>query len=314
MGKLIGYRLAIALPQLALLSLVVFSLTYLIPGSPAAAVLGVQATPDRIAEVEAQLGLDRPFMVRLVEWYGNVFAGDFGNSYVSGRPVMDLLLEKMPATLSLVFGGVVVALVLGIGLGTLAGIRPGGVADRVIAAATSVGLAVPQFWIGLVLTLVFAVNLGWVPVIAYTPISQDPLAWLHGLILPSLALGVSAAALIARQTRAAMVEALASRYVDTLTAAGVSPQRVIVRYGLKNAMVPVLAATGITFSIMIGASFVVEKVFGFPGVGSAMLTSVIGKDFPVVQAGVLLIACLVITINLLIDVGYGLLNPKARPQ
>ncbi|CAL9620170.1 Glutathione transport system permease protein GsiC [Nocardiopsis dassonvillei] len=314
MGRLIGYRLALALPQLALLSLVVFSLTYFVPGSPAAAILGFQATPERVAEVEAQLGLDRPALVRLVDWYAGAFTGDLGQSYVSGRPVTDMLLQRMPATLSLVLGGVVVALVVGVGLGALAGTRPGGVADRVIAAVTSVGLAVPQFWIGLVLTLVFAVRLGWVPVIGYIPLEQDPVAWARGLILPSLALGLSAAALIARQTRAAMVTALSSRYVDALTATGISRSRVVVRYGLKNAMVPVLAATGITFSIMIGASFVVEKVFGFPGVGSLLLTSVIGKDYPVVQGGVLLIACLVIAVNLLIDVGYGLLNPKARPQ
>ncbi|MEY9212126.1 ABC transporter permease [Thermobifida halotolerans] len=314
MRKLVAYRLALALPQLAAVSLVVFSLTYLIPGSPAAAILGAQATPERIEQVEAQLGLDRPALVRLVEWYAGAFQGDLGVSFATARPVTDMLLQRMPATLSLVFGGITVALLLGISLGALAGMRPGSALDRVVSSVTSVGLALPQFWAGLLLTLVFAVNLGWVPVIAYTPPGDDPLAWLHGLILPSLALGISAAALIARQTRTAMAEALSSRYVDTLTAAGVSRRRIVLRYGLKNAMVPVLATTGITFSILIGASFVVEKVFAFPGVGSLMLTSVIGKDFPVVQAGVLIIACLVITVNLFIDMGYGLLNPKARPQ
>lgn len=314
MRKLIAFRLALAVPQLAAISLVVFSLTYLVPGSAAAAILGLSATPDRIQQLEAQLGLDRPPLVRLVEWYANALRGDLGTSVTSSRPVTDLLLQRMPASLSLVVGGVVVALIVGVCLGALAGVRPGSVTDRVVTAASSVGLAVPHFWIGMMLLLVFAVQLGWVPVLAYTPLSEDPLAWLRGLILPSVALGVSAAALITRQTRTAMAEALSSRYVDTLTAAGVSRPRIILVYGLKNAMVPVLASTGITFSIMIGASFAMEKVFAFPGVGDLLLTSVIGKDIPIVQAGVLMIACLVIVVNLCIDVGYGLLNPKARPE
>jgi peptide/nickel transport system permease protein len=203
---------------------------------------------------------------------------------------------------------------IGIGMGVLAGVRPGSSRDRAVVGVTSVGNAIPEFWLGLVLLLVFAVNLGWFPVVGYVPFAVDPVAWLKGIVLPSLALGIGSSALIARQTRAAMVSALASPYVDTLTAAGVSRKRIVFRYALKNAMVPVLSATGITVNILIGASFVVEKVFSFPGIGNLMLTSVVGKDFPVVQGGVLLVACLVILVNLLIDVGYGLLNPRVRPQ
>ncbi|WP_328467810.1 ABC transporter permease [Actinoplanes sp. NBC_00393] len=313
MARLIAYRLALALPQLAAVSLVVFLLTYLIPGSPAAAILGTQANPESIAQLEAQLGLDQSPLVRLGEWFSGAVAGDLGTSIRSALPVTDLLLTRLPATLSLALGGMVVATVAGIGLGVLAGVRPGGPRDRVITAGTSVGLAVPEFWFGLILSLIFAVQLGWVPVIGYTPLTDDPAAWLRGLILPSIALGIGAAALIARQTRGAMAEALASRYVDTLTAAGV-PRRRIIGYAFKNAMVPVLATMGITFRILFATSLVVEVVFAFPGIGNLLLTSVIGKDFPVVQGGVLIIAALVIAVNLLIDVGYGLLNPRVRPQ
>ncbi|MEV0612255.1 ABC transporter permease [Nonomuraea sp. NPDC050404] len=313
MSKLIAYRLALAVPQLAVVALVVFSMIYLVPGSPAGAILGASATPDRIRQVEAQLGLDQPALERLAEWVRQALGGDLGVSYVSSLPVTDLITQRLPATLSLTFGGMVVALVFGVGLGVLAAVRAG-LPDRLIGAATSVGLAVPEFWFGLVLLLLFAVELGWVPVVAYTPLTGDPLGWLRGLILPSLALGAGAAALIARQTRGAMVAALASPYVDTLTAAGVPRGRIVLRYALKNAMVPVLATTGLTFRILIGTSFVVEAIFAFPGVGQLLLTSVIGKDFPVVQGGVIVIACLVIVVNLLIDVGYGLLNPKVRPQ
>jgi peptide/nickel transport system permease protein len=199
-------------------------------------------------------------------------------------------------------------------MGVLAGTRPGSLADRAVVGVTSIGNAIPEFWLGLIFLLVFAVQLRWFPVVGYVPIDVDPAGWLKGIVLPSLALGIGTSALIARQTRAAMVSALAAPYIDTLTASGVPRRRIVYRYALKNAMVPVLSALGITVNILIGASFAVEKVFSFPGIGNLMLTSVVGKDFPIVQGGVLLIACLVIVVNLLIDVGYGLLNPQARPQ
>ena len=314
MRKLVGYRLLFAVPQLALVAVLAFSLTYLVPGSPAAEVLGASATPELIAQVEVQLGLDRPMPERLADWFGGALSGDLGVSYRSSLPVTDLLLDRLPATLSLVAGGLVVAVLIGIGMGVLAGVRPGSGRDRAVVGLTSIGNAVPEFWLGLVLMVVFAVQLGWFPVVGYVPLSEDPVAWLKGMVLPSLALGIGSSALIARQTRAGMVSSLASPYIDALTAAGVPRRRIVLRYALKNAMVPVLSATGITVNILIGASFVLEKVFSVPGIGSLMLTSVVGKDFPVVQGGVLLVACLVIVVNLLLDVGYGLLNPQARPQ
>ncbi|KZM77093.1 ABC transporter permease [Cellulosimicrobium cellulans] len=314
MGKLIAYRLLFAVPQLLIISVVVFSLTYLIPGSPAAAILGTSATPEAIAQLEAQMGLDRPPVERFVEWFGGLLHGDLGTSYRAGIPVTDMLAQRVPATVSIVLGGMVVALLLGVGAGVFTGTRPGTVADRVVTGGTVLGLAIPEFWLGLLLTTVFAVKLGWVPILAWTPFTDDPLGWLRGIVLPSLALGVTGGAIIARQTRAATVSSLASPYIDTLTAAGV-PRRVLVtRYGVKNALVPVLASAGVTFAILIGVSFVVEKVFALPGLGSLMLTSVIGQDFPVVQGIVMITALMVIAVNLLLDIGYGLINPQARPQ
>jgi peptide/nickel transport system permease protein len=314
MAKLIAFRLALAVPQLLLVALLVFSMTYLVPGSPAAAILGTAATPERIAQVEAQLGLDRPFFERLGSWFAAAFQGDLGNSFATGRSVTELLLERLPATLSLVAGGLVVAILLGMALGLLGGTRPGSTTDRVSTTITAITVAIPEFWLGIVLLLIFSVQLGWVPVVAYVPITVDPLRWLQGLILPSIALGVGSAALIARSMRTSMAETLSARWVDTLTATGMSRPRVIYRYGLKNALVPVLASTGLTVSILIGASFVVGQVFAFPDIGALMIRATIGKDFPVVQGGVLIIATIVIMVNLIVDIGYGLLNPKARPQ
>jgi len=314
MFKLILSRLALAVPQLLLLSFLVFLLTYMVPGSPAAAILGYSATPDSIARLEAQLGLDRPFLERLGDFYLGIFQGDFGSSYLSGRPVTELFAERLPATLSMLVAGMLVAVLLGMALGILGGTKPGSIRDRVATAFTSVSMSLPEFWIGIVLLLLFAVQLRLLPVVSYVPLDVDAGAWAMGLILPAIALGIGGAALIARQTRTAMAQSMSSRYVDSLTAAGVPRSRVVFRYGLKNALVPVLASTGLTVSIMLGASFSVEKVFAFPGIGQLMLRSVTGKDFAVVQGGVLIIAILIITINLILDVCYALLNPKSRPQ
>ncbi|WP_084099547.1 ABC transporter permease [Demequina sp. NBRC 110051] len=314
MGKLVAYRLAFTLPQLLIVSLLVFSLTFLVPGSPAAAILGDAATPEAIAQVEAQLGLDQPFFTQLGTYFSGLLHGDLGTSMRLGIPVTDLLADRVGATLSLVAGGMVVSLILGIAAGVYTGTRPGTIQDRVITGGTVVGLAIPEFWMGLILTSVFAIQLGWIPILAWTPITDDPLMWLRGLILPSLALGITGGAMIARQTRAAMVKAMASEYVDTLTAAGVPRRTIILRYGIKNALVPVLASAGVTFAILIGVSFVIEAVFSVPGVGGLMLTSVIGQDFPVVQGVVLVTAIIVVAVNLLLDVCYGLINPQARPQ
>ncbi|WP_248147127.1 ABC transporter permease [Microbacterium aoyamense] len=314
MYKLILSRLALAIPQLLLLSFLVFLLMYLIPGSPAAAILGAAANPESIARLEAQLGLDQPFLVRLGQYYAGLFQGDFGTSFVSGRPVMELFLERLPATLSLMFGGLVVAISLGLVLGIIGGTKPGSIRDRVATTFSSVSMSLPEFWVGIVLLLLFAVQLKIFPVVSYVPFAVDPAGWAFGLILPAIALGLGGAALIARQTRTAMSVTMSSRFVDSLTAVGVPRSRVVMRYGFKNALVPVLASTGITVSIMLGASFSVEKVFAYPGIGALMLRSVTGKDFAVVQGGVLLIAIMVIVVNLIIDVSYGVLNPKSRPS
>lgn len=314
MLRLIASRVALVVPQLLLLSVLVFVLTYFVPGSPAAAVLGTAATPEAIAQLETQLGLDKPMFVRLGEWYVALAQGDFGTSYVSSRPVADLFAERLPATLSLLGGGMLVAALLGLALGIIGGTKPGSVRDRISTSISAVSMSIPEFWIGIVLLLLFAVQLGVFPVVSYVPFGNDPLGWLQGLVLPALALGIVGSAIIARQMRTSMMEAMTAKYMDSLAAAGVPRRRLILRYGVKNALVPVVSAAGLMFSIMVGTSFAIEKVFAFPGIGTLMLRSVTGKDFAVVQGGVLLIALLVIVVNLLLDVAYGAINPKARPQ
>lgn len=315
MLKLIGTRLALVVPQLVIVSTLVFLLIYLIPGSAAAMILGDAASsPEAIAAVEADLGLDRPIHVRLVEWIGAAVQGDLGTSLQNGRPVSELIGQRLPATLSLVGGGLLVTVILGISLGVLAGTRARTPLDRGVTAFSSFLQSVPEFWLGLILVLVFVIQLGVAPVVAWVPPGNDVGGWLKGLILPSLALGAGASALIARQTRTAMAEALASRYAATLTAAGVPRWKIVWVYALRNAMVPVLAASALAVSILFGTSLVMERVFAFPGIGTMLLNSVIGKDFPVVQGTVLVVCVIIITVNLLVDIAYGIINPKARPQ
>ncbi|MDL5353048.1 ABC transporter permease [Microbacterium sp. zg-YB36] len=315
MLKLIGYRLILAVPQLAIVSLLVFSLVYLIPGSAAAVILGDAASsPEEIARVEAQLGLDRPFIVRLVEWYAAALQGDLGTSLLAGQPVTDMIAQRLPATLSLVIGGLLVAVIVGMGLGLFAGVKAGQPRDRAVTGVTAFLQSVPEFWLGQILVVVFVIQLKLAPVLAWTPPSQDVGKWLTGLILPSLALGVGTAALIARQTRTAIADSLASRYIDTLTAAGVSRTRIIWTYALKNSLVPALAAVGLAVGVLFGVSLVMERVFSFPGLGTLMLNSVLSKDFPVVQGVALVIGIIIIVVNAVLDISYGVINPKARPS
>lgn len=315
MLKLIGYRLVLAVPQLAIVSLLVFSLTYLIPGSAAAVILGdAAASPEEIARIEAQLGLDQPFLVRLFDWYGAALHGDFGTSLLSGQPVADMITQRIPATLSLVIGGLVVAVIVGMGLGIFAGVRAGLPRDRAVTGVTAFMQSIPEFWLGQILVVVFVIQLRVAPVLAWTPPSQDIGRWLSGLILPALALGIGTAALIARQMRTAVAESLGSRYIDTLTAAGVSRNRIVWTYAFKNSLVPALAAVGLAVGVLFGTSLVMERVFSFPGLGTLMLSSVLGKDFPVVQGIALVIGVIVIIVNMVLDISYGLINPKARPS
>ncbi len=314
MRKLVLLRFAVALPQLAFVSLAVFMLTYLVPGSPAAAILGGRATPEAVAELEAQLGLDEPAPVRFGQWVASAATGDLGESLRTLEPVTSIVTERLPATLSLALGSLLIALIVGVVGGILAAVRPGTWLDKAVTLLTSIGLAIPEFWLGLILILVFAVQLQWVPVVAYTPITEDPLMAIRGLILPCLSLGMATACLIARQMRNSMLGALvAAPYVDTLRSVGVTEKRIILKYAFKNALIPVAAVTGFSFGILLATSLVVEQVFAIPGLGGALLPSVVAKDLPVVQGIVLVIAVAVISANLLLDIVYGWLDPRARP-
>lgn len=314
MRKLVAYRALSAIPLLLLVSVAAFSLIHLMPGSPAAAILGSHANPEAITSLEQQLGLDQPLPEQYLSWLGNAIGGDFGQSLFSKQEVSAMIVDHLPATLSLTVGSVLVAVIVGLGVGILSALRAGSLVDRGLSVSTAAGLSVPDFWVGIILLNIFAVSLGLFPVISWTPPSRDVGAWLEGLVLPCLALGITGSALIARQMRGAMLEALEAPYIQTLRAIGTPRRTIVFRYALKNAIVPVLTVIGFITVLMMGGTFVIEQVFTIPGIGTMMLDAITRKDMPVVQGVTLVIAVWVTVIYLIVDVCYGLMNPRVRPS
>ena len=312
--RLVGFRLVALIPQLVLVSIAVFFLSFLLPGSPAAVLLGPRATSEGIAAVEARLGVDRPVTTQFADWFSGVLVGDLGESWFGARPVNELVSQHLLPTVCLAVGGMLVAIVVGVTLGIVSALRPGTLLDRFVGLLTAVGLSVPAFWLGIVLLGFFAVQLGWLPVLSWSPPSRGIGPWLQGLILPSIALGVAGSAVVARHTRSAMLETLAAPYVQTFRAMGTPMRTIVARYAVKNAMVPIVSVTAFQLSTLIGASFVVEQVFTVPGIGSQLIDAVSRKDIPVVQGITLVVAVAVIAIYLAADIAYALLNPRVRPQ
>lgn len=305
-------RLAVAVPMLVVVSFCVFSLIVLVPGDPAVALAGENPDPDQIQAVRDRLGLDDPFIVQFWHWFADAARGDLGESLFSSQSVAGAVLARLPTTLSLVGLSLVVALLLGVSVGVLAAMRPGSRVDRLATFGASLGVAVPYFWVGMLLVLLLAVNVPIFPAVGYTPLTENPWQWFLHLVLPATALGLAPAAVIARQTRAAMTGVLRADYVRTGVAKGLPPSRVVGQHALKNAAVPVVTAFGLEASRLIGGTVVIEQLFALPGLGSLAYNAVFARDFPMVQGVLLTVAAMVLLINLLVDLSYGYFNPRIR--
>jgi peptide/nickel transport system permease protein len=315
---MIARRLLSLIPVLLVVTFVVFLLTELVPGDAAQSLAGgANATPERIAEVREDLGLDRPVLERYVDWLGDAVQLDFGKSYqsynnVAAPDVAEELAERIPVSVGLALAGLFVAIVIGIPLGILAGMRPGGVVDRSSVTGTSFGLAIPNFVLGFFLIQVFALTLGWFPAQGYTKFSDDPSAWLESIILPAFALGVIAAASVARQTRAALIDVLQSNYVRTAFSVGTGTRRTVVKYAFKNASIPTVTVIGLQLAALIGGVVIIEQIFVIPGLGTYMLRALSLPDVPVIQAVTITFVLIYVTLNLIVDISYGYLNPRVR--
>lgn len=308
--RLVGRRLLTIVPLLAVVSTLTFSLVFLIPGDPARRIAGDGASPEQVESVRQQLGLDLPVLQQFWNYLTGLVQGDLGTSFTFRTPVSELLLDRLPVTVSLTLVAMLIALLLGIPAGVLAGRRAGRWQDRVVTVGSTLGLATPNFVLGLLLTLVVGVQLGWLPATGYQPLSAGVWPWLQHLLMPGFALGVVAAAEIARQLRASLADVLRQDYVRTATAKGMLPGTVVWKHALKNAMMPVVTVVGLQVGYLLGGTAVVETVFGVKGLGDFAVQAVLAGDLPAIQGMVVFAVLIAVGASLLVDISYGFLNPR----
>ena len=314
MFKLIVQRLMALVPLLFIVSVLTFSFTSLLPSDPVDLIIGDLGTQEQYDMVRERLGLNEPVVLRYVEWLGRAVQGDLGTSFFNSVSVTGAVMQRLPVTLSLTVVSALIAVVVGVGAGIAAALRPRSWIDRLATLGATIGQAIPNFWFGLVMVAVFAVNLRWFPATGFTPISASPWDWLRSVTLPALALGLSSSAAITRQVRSAMVGVLQQDYIRAARAQGLSARRVVFRHALTNAMVPVVAVLSFQITVLLGGALIVEQVFAINGLGTLAITAVRRQDIPMIQGLVLVMVALVVIVQLATDVVYGLLNPKARPS
>ncbi len=305
-------RLLITVPLMLVVSFLIYSLVILVPGDPAVALAGQNPTPDQIEAVREELGLNDPFLLQYWRWLTDALHGDLGVSLFSSESVAGAIVARLPATLSLAFLALLIAIVVGVVVGSVAGLRPGTWIDRVATVSASVGVAVPYFWVGMILVLLLAINNPLLPAVGYEPLSDGVIEWAKHLVIPATALSIAPAAVIARQTRAALATVMTEDYVRTAEAKGLNRVRVVGKHALKNASIPVVTVFGIEANRLIGGTVVIEQLFAIPGVGQLAYQSVFARDFPLVQGVLLTTAAMVLLVNLLVDVSYGYFNPRIR--
>jgi peptide/nickel transport system permease protein len=315
MGSYVLGRLLALVPVLFGLSLIVFLIMALIPGDPALAILGSYATPENVARINRDLGLDRSLPVQYATWLGNVLTGDLGRSYSLNRPVLDEVLERFSATLILAGAALVLASILGLLAGIVSAVRQFGLADKLVTLAVLIGISLPSFWLGLLLILLFSVRWGVLPVSGMYAIygGGDLFDLLVHLVLPAATLAVVAAGVIARLTRSAMLEVLRQDFVRTARAKGLSERRVVFRHALKAAMVTVIPVIGIQAGFVLGGAVYIETVFQWPGIGRMLVDAISTRDVLLVQGGVLVVATAYVLFNLAADVVQRLLDPRIAP-
>jgi peptide/nickel transport system permease protein len=305
-------RLLATIPVMAVVALFVFSLLYISPGDPAAVIAGDIATEEDIARIRIELGLDQPYLVRFGSWIAGLARGDLGTSIFTKLPVSTLIAQRIEPTLALTICTLIVAVGLAVPLGVLAAARAGGWIDRFVMALAVVGFSVPVFVIAYGLIFFFAVWLEWLPVQGYSSLADGFVPFIRHMILPSLALGVVYMALIARITRATMLDVLSQDYVRTATAKGLAPGTVLIRHALKNAAVPIVTVIGIGVALLIGGVVVTETVFAIPGLGRLTVDAILRRDYPIIQGVTLLFSAIYVLVNLLVDISYSLFDPRIK--
>jgi peptide/nickel transport system permease protein len=312
MLRFVVRRLLIAIPVLLLVSLMSFAVIWLVPGDPASVFLYAGATPEQLAQVRHRLGLDEPFYLQMIAWYGRILHGDLGQSILLNRGVAAAIVERLPVTLSLTGLALVFATLMGVVAGLLAAMRHASWTDQSIMVLALVGLSVPEFWFGLMMIFAFAVRLHWLPAGDFVPLTQSFVGWWRSMAMPAFTLAAVQMGFIARMTRSAMLEVLGQDFIRTADSKGLPWSVVVVRHGLPNALVPILTVIGIVTGGLLGGAVVIEQVFSLPGVGRLVIGAVLSRDFPVIQGTLLFVAVIYLLINLVVDVLYAVVDPRVR--
>lgn len=312
MTRYVLRRLVALIPVLLVVGVVVFSLVHLTPGDPAAVILGDNATPEQVRQLRHELGLDAPLYRQFVHWFGDAARLQFGQSLFLGRPVTRALLDRAQPTGLLTLYALVVATVIGVPAGIVAALRRNTLLDRALMMIAISGIAVPSFVLGILLILLFAVVLHWLPAGGYVPLTTDPGKHFRTMVMPAFSLGFASAALLARIVRSSMLDVLREDYVRTAYAKGLRTRAVVVRHALRNALIPVVTVIGLSLGGLLSGAVVTETVFNLPGMGQLVVQSVLRRDFPVIQGAVMVTATVYLLVNLVVDVLYVYLDPRIR--
>jgi peptide/nickel transport system permease protein len=305
-------RLVLMLPVLLVVTLMVFSLMLLLPGDPAMALLGENLDPEAYTTVRKALGLDQPVPVQYVRWLSKTFQGDLGRSLHTREPVLTIIGTHLPRTLYLTLAAMLVSLIIAIPAGVIAALRRNSFVDTVATVLAMVGVAVPNFWLGVMCILFFSVTLGWLPVSGYVGPLENPWLSLQHMVLPAITLGTAIAAEVTRMTRSSLLEVLDRDYILTARAKGLGERSVILAHALKNALIPVVTIVGLQMGRLFGGAVVTESIFAVPGLGTLLVSGIFSRDFPIVQAVVLVMALAVLSCNLIVDLLYTWLDPRIR--
>lgn len=312
MYRIVAKRVLSVIPVMVIVAAVVFLILRLSPGDPAVVIAGDTASAETIEQIRSALGLDRPILEQFWIWIINLASGDLGTSIFSKLPVTDLILQRVEPTVSLALTTIVFAVVVAVPLGTLAGANAGSRFDRFIMTASVVGFSVPAFVLAYCLVYVFSLQLGWFPVQGFTSITQGFVPFVRSITLPTVTLGLVFVVLIARITRASVLEALAEDHIKTARAKGIAESLVVLRHALRNAAIPILTVIGIGVALLVGGVVIVETVFNIPGIGRLVVDAVLKRDYPVIQGVILVLSGVYVAVNLVLDIAYIMLDPRIR--
>lgn len=314
MGQYIVTRLLQILPVIILVSVLIFGMVRAIPGDPAAVLLGPDASPEQMASMRAEMGLDQPIWFQYALWMQRMGRGDFGVSFINGFPVKDLIFRKLPATIELAIAALMFALAVSIPLGTASAVRRGSWIDRLVTLYTSLALGIPSFWLGILMVLLLALSLKWLPPSGYASIFEEPLVALRFIIMPAITLGVYISAVFTRFIKSSILEVSHQDYIRTARGKGLPESQVVFVHTIRNALIPLVTVFGIQFGGLLGGAVITETIFDWPGVGRLLVQSIVTRDYSIVQALILMAVTVYLFVNLATDILYGVIDPRVRRQ